>query len=655
MTTTRSDIPIPGDWLAPRGENDAQRVQRGIGLAAVGNAHGVFAAADLHITDRLIAMSGGSVSEGARLATALAVRAVRLGSTCLALDDAADVIDRLAAADPAVPTPTVAALLDDLKVCPLVVGTPAGTLRPLVLMDSDEGPLLYLRKYFRQEQAIRAALNDRASSAPDVDSDLLEAAIDEVFSDGVVAPRQRIAAALAARRWTTILAGGPGTGKTYTVARILAVLDRLAGGGLRIGMCAPTGRAAAQLQASVLADGSLPGTTHAVTLHRLLGWRPGSAPRHGRSNRLAHDVIVVDETSMLSMTAMSRLLDAIRADTRLILVGDPHQLASVEAGAVLADLVDRAPASAEHFARAHDAAPRHVAVSLSGDQIAQASLTPDELRRLGDGVVTLREGFRFGSQIAKVAEAVNAGDADTVLDMVRAGGCTDVALISPEDVGPVHDMVADWGRRLWSAAMDGDVVAALDALDTHRILCAHREGAWGVQGWQLRVADWLSALPGHPRVILDAATWTPGQPILVTANDRQTDTFNGDCGVVVRAHTVDGGESDIGARGADDRVHTAVAFRRGNIERLISPARLADTMPAYAMTIHRSQGSQFDTVTVVLPPTGSELLTRELLYTAITRARSRVQIVGTPEVLGEAVGRRVHRASGLRSTIRPVI
>lgn len=393
-------------------------------------------------------------------------------------------------------------------------------------------------------------------------------------------------------------------------------------------MCAPTGRAAAQLQASVDLDGTLPTSVRAVTVHSLLGWRPGSTPRYGLANKLPHDVIVVDETSMLSMTAMSRLLDAVRSDARLILVGDPHQLASVEAGAVLADLVERAPG------------PPSVRASAPTAGDSSIEMNADESARLKDGVVTLRRGFRFGGQISRVADAVNRGDADAVVDLVTSADIDDVQLVAPDKLDAVHDDIVAWGTALHRAADTGDVDAALAALDSHRILCAHREGLWGVRGWQRRVADWLSESPGLPRIELDTMVWSVGEPLLVTSNDRQTGTFNGDCGVVVRV----GGETD------PDRLE--VAFRRGAQERLIAPVQLPDVAPAYAMTIHRSQGSQFGGVTIVLPPSGSELLTRELLYTAITRARTRVRIVGTREVLAEAVTRRVHRASGLRSAVR---
>ncbi|WP_238419691.1 exodeoxyribonuclease V subunit alpha [Gordonia sp. 'Campus'] len=621
--------------------SDDQRVQRASGVLADWNEAGVLAAADVHITERLVGMCAEPVSDTARLGAALAVRAVRLGSTCLALDR----LDELAGDDTAhltIPAPVV--LLGELLESPLVAGSDAGPLRPLVVRDSVDGPLVYLQKYFRQEQMIRDTLARRALTAPTVDPDALRIAIATVYTSPEDGHLQKLAAAVAATRWTTVLAGGPGTGKTYTVARILAVLDALQGPGLRIGLCAPTGRAAAQLQASVEAESTqsgsdLPVTAHAVTLHSLLGWRPGANPRYGRGRTLPHDVIVVDETSMLSMTAMSRLLDAVRPDARVIFVGDPHQLASVEAGAVLADLVERTDVAG---VQADPGTPAVSKAALDAVGTPDHELGPEEAGQLADGVITLRRQFRFGGGISRVAAAVNSGDADEVLRLVAAEDVPNVELVAPDDLDEIRADLVEWGRTLRAAARRGDASAALDALDAHRVLCAHREGTWGVRGWSARITDWLGTTAA------EHAGWYAGQPILVTANDRQTSTFNGDTGVVIADPE---GRSARGQGVGRDAVR--VAFRRGGAVRLLHPTQLADVVSVHAMTIHRSQGSQFDQVTVVLPPTGSELLTRELLYTAITRAREHVRIVGTPEVLAAAVNRRVQRASGLRSTVMP--
>ncbi|NDZ95576.1 exodeoxyribonuclease V subunit alpha [Streptomyces sp. SID6673] len=636
MTTTRHDGTggLEADVSRPaRTVFDPRAVVAHDGVLGLLNTSGLLDAADVHVTRRLVHLSRGQVSETAQIGAALAVRAVRQGSTCLAIAR----IPELVADDEAVSAvmPSSVELERALADSVLVRGGATGPLRPLVLASSDDGPLLYLRKYFRQEELIRSVLGERRSSRPDVDVRDIASAVDAVFGPAGPgdADLQRIAAEMAAVSWTLVVAGGPGTGKTYTVARILAVLDRLAGGGARIGLCAPTGRAAAQLQAAVSADDAAPRSVRAVTVHSLLGWRPGAAPRFGRGNKLPHDVVVVDETSMLSMTAMSKLLDAVRPDARVILVGDPHQLASVEAGAVLADLVDGEDATP----------PAPIPSGLLDDGVLSTVADRDGVER---GVVTLRRGHRFGGGIARVAAAINRGDADSVLDLVGDPTVTDVTLVSADDLDDVRSDVATWGSALRAAAVAGDASAALDALDGQRVLCAHREGVWGVQGWSRRVVDWLAELPDHPpNLSVDSTSRHAGQPLLVTANDRQTGTFNGDCGVVVRT----GLASDTLDPEGDG---LRVVFRRGEHLFELHPTQLADAVPMYAMTIHRSQGSQFDGVTVILPPEGSELLTRELLYTAVTRARQRVRIVGSPEVLAAAVARRVQRASGLRSPIR---
>ena len=652
------------------------------------NRAGVLSAADLHVVDRLGRLSGERITDDAKLGVALVVRAVRQGSTCLALDGVTESIAGSAPED--VRVPSAQALADALARCPLVAGAGTGPLRPLVLADSDDGPLLYLHKYFRQEHVIRSVLDDRAARAPEVDPDALREAVYRAFgepgaadadgsSDDVatVDARQRLAGFVAAGRWITVLAGGPGTGKTFTVARILATLEHLAEHRLRIGLCAPTGRAAAQLESSVASYRRDATPIRAVTVHSLLSWRPGANPRYNRTNTLPHDVVVVDETSMLSMTAMSYVLDAIRPDARIIFVGDPHQLESVDAGAVLADLVDRVEAgaattTADARVRAAEAAtlagmrvsddaggppdPDAVVDDTDPDVVVDdtdpdAVVDDTDLSRISAGVITLRRGHRNSPGIAALATAINDGDADRVADLVQSG-LPGVALVDPTRPDPVQEAVTTWGRDLLVAADQGDEVTALAALNRHRVLCAHREGRWGVQGWTDQITDWIAG--GHTYLPLTPATAMsrPGRPILVTVNDKETDTSNGDCGVVIRDVRATPGPGDL-TSGAE--LPLTVAFARGDsgVHR-VHPARLSDVVPAYAMTIHRSQGSQYGAVTVVLPPVGSELLTRELLYTAITRAQEQVWIVGTLDVLKAAVNRRVARASGLRSRIRQV-
>lgn len=595
------------------------------------NRAGVLSAADVHVAQTLAALSKTDIDPSVLLAAALAVRAVRLGSVCVEVERLSEVAvdDDEFGVDPAtLPWPDPAEVSAALAKSPLVIGAPSGPLRPLHLAHTPEGPLLYLRRYFVQEQRIRELLGERSLIRPDFDAERLQAGLRRHFPDR--APdRQRIAAALATAGWTTVIAGGPGTGKTHTVARVLALMFDEYGPQLRVALAAPTGRAAAQLEASVraqAADLGLPGDLNATTLHRLLGWKPGSRSRfaHDADNRLPHDLVVVDETSMVSLTMMSRLLDALRPQARLVLVGDPDQLASVDAGAVLADLVAR---PVEH--PINPALEDVLGPDLVADEGDSDALTADERIRLGGGVVRLTKVRRFGVRIKQLASAVRDGDSDEVMDLLSAGH-PEFELVAPEDLDSVRNDLVTAAHHIGAAATAGDPAAALDSLRTHRLLCAHREGISGVEYWSRLAMEWIGAPPDA----LDAGNWYAGQPLLVTANDYDAEVFNGDTGVVVNTEG-----------------RLMVAFGRGEKVKLLHPSRLVSAVPVYAMTIHRSQGSQYESVSVVIPPERSALLTRELLYTAITRASGHVRLIGTEAAVRAGVDRKVLRASGLRTQV----
>jgi exodeoxyribonuclease V alpha subunit len=305
---------------------------------------------------------------------------------------------------------------------------------------------------------------------------------------------------------------------------------------------------------------------------------------------------------------MARLLDAVRPDARLVLVGDPDQLASVEAGAVLGDLA-RAPGRPEP----------HLEAALAALDL------PDGVV---NGVVTLEHVWRFGGAIAGFADAVQRGDADAAVARLRAGadGLEFVETDSAAAPDVVRADVEAAGIALASAGRANDVVAALAALERHRVLCGHRRGPFGVARWSREIERWLAEALGPD--LASAGEWYPGRTVLVTANDYDTGLYNGDTGVVVA--TPDGPRVAFPAREP------------------LAPSRLADVATVHAMTVHRGQGSQFARVTVVLPPAESPLLTRELLYTAVTRAREFVRVVGSEAAVRAAVGRPVSRASGLR-------
>jgi exodeoxyribonuclease V alpha subunit len=434
------------------------------------------------------------------------------------------------------------------------------------------------------------------------------------------------------RRGLAVVAGGPGTGKTTTVARIVALLaEQAAAAGTApplIALAAPTGKAAARLEEAVHRQAAeLPVdaavreqllATTASTLHRLLGWRPGSRSRfrHDRSSRLPHDVVIVDETSMVSLTLMARLLEAVRPDARLVLVGDPDQLASIEAGAVLGDVVGPA----------------------TGDGGA-----PSGAGALADGIVVLDRVHRFGAGIAAVADAVRRGDADAAVAALGAGA-GGVTWIAQDGAGaeadaalaPVRAAATGAGRDVIAAARAGRAQDALRALGDFRLLCAHRRGPHGVSTWMPHVERWLA--PEIDAAGGRAAHDYPGRPLLITANDYDLNLFNGDTGVVV----------------AEDDGRLVAAFERRGGLALVRPNQLGAVETVYAMTVHKSQGSQFRTAAVIVPPPTSRILTRELLYTAVTRAREQLIVVGSEEALRAAVARPAARASGLGARLWPV-
>ncbi len=624
------------------------------GLLRTFNEAGVLTAADVHVARRLGKL-GGEASESVQLAIALGVRAVRLGSVCIdlaavrestALDAAllesaslASASDVLLPSD--LPWPDPADWVAAVCASPLTAVGPADDAaplesgRPLRYVDG----LLYLDRYWRQEELIRRELDDRAGRPrPAVDPERLRAALQRLWP-GPAPDRQRLAAAVAALSWGMVLAGGPGTGKTTTVARLLALLHDQPGPPLRVALAAPTGKAAARLQEAVRAetatlsaeDRERVGEPTASTVHRLLGWRSDRRGRfrHDRSNRLPYDVVVVDETSMVSLTLMSRLLEAVRPEARLVLVGDPDQLASVEAGAVLGDLVARAPGPAAD-----------VPAALLTD-VAGGDLQPGEpaAEPLATGIVRLTHTHRFSGAIAELARAVQRGEVDEAVGILRSGDpqiafVEATAELRPPLLNELRDDVVDAGEALVAAARAGDQDAALAALDRHRLLCAHRTGPFGVSRWSAEVERWLGdAIDGFAA----DGEWYRGRPLLATTNDYELKLFNGDTGVVIDNGT-----------GASGTAGVSAVFARGVEPLRVSPNRLSGVQTVHAMTVHRSQGSQFDRVSLVLPPAESPLLTRELFYTAVTRAQSFVRVVGSEEAVRAAVVRPIVRASGLR-------
>ncbi len=576
---------------------------------------GVLGIADVQVARRIAHMYG-ETDEVAVLALALTVRALGLGSICLVLDRVRADVEASLETEAELPWPDDLAWRPALTNSLLVTHGDAGPgLRPLRMVDGR----VYLERFWAEQEVVRAQLVARSTAPPPpVDDEAVArhaahlSAGDRI--DSSTENLQLSAAETVARSWVAVIAGGPGTGKTTTVARALALVAVELGRVPSVALAAPSGRAAARLQEAVRSElARLPidpevraglAEVEAHTLHRLLGWQPWRRYRHSASNPLPHDVVVVDEMSMVSLSMMARLLPAVRTDARLVLVGDPEQLAPVDAGAVLADITAAAEASPP----------------------GQSPLP----------LVRLRHTWRFDGDIKRLAEAIREGDSDEALTLLSGGErvrlvtCDDAGRVTERQLEPIRERAAHWGVAVHEAAEAGDAGLALAALRGHRVLCAHRTGPFGVSTWSRAVEQWIrNVVPAYGT----GGEWHVGRPLLITRNDSDLDLANGDAGVIVA--------TPVGVR---------AAFDRGDVPLLLPPGLLDDVQTMHAMTVHKGQGSQFDTVTVVLPLTGP-MLTRELLYTAVTRAKEQVTIIAHPDAVRRAVDTQALRASGLRQRL----
>jgi exodeoxyribonuclease V alpha subunit len=521
---------------------------------------------------------------------------------------------------------------------------------------------LYLRRYWQMEQGVTAHLRQRLSVHAALDTGAVRTQLTRIFPQPVSTEFdwQKFACANALRSHLSLITGGPGTGKTYTAARLLSLLHRVHTGAqpLRVGLGAPTGKAAARLKQSIdAAFAALPApqppSPAARTLHAWLGARPHTRQFvHRRSNPLPLDVFVIDEVSMLHLEMLHSVLEALAPHTRLILMGDPDQLTSVEAGAVLGDL---AQAARKHRYTSTTAA---YALATTGQTLpADACDSLDSLevpdQALSQHAVQLQRSHRFCGPIGQLALAVNQGNAVTAQTLLQT-----LPNKSPHD--PLHWVKGssnDPGclARLASLALQGYraytstvqqgpinfanhaawVQSVLTAFDQFRILCAVREGPLGVAGLNSTIEN---ALLAQGLLRCSSTSSIEGRPVLVTRNDADLGVFNGDIGIALRSSA---------AKNAPLRIYFPLA-QDASPAHSISPHRLPDVQAAYAMTVHKSQGSEFEHTVLVLPSTSLELVTRELLYTGITRAKKAFTLV-TPEpgIFADALARPTQRYSGL--------
>lgn len=514
-----------------------------------------------------------------------------------------------------------------------LVGKP-GDMAPLIL----DGDRLYLARYWWYEYRVAEALRQRSSTREltATQSGRLIESLRRMFPsvDGVP-NEQGLAAAVALLRQFAVISGGPGTGKTYTVTGMLAaLLERAEDNAIHIALAAPTGKAAARLAESIAAARGMIDCSHdiraripgeATTLHRLLGiGRDPAKPRHHAGNPLPCDLLVIDEASMIDLPLMARTLDALPDGARLILLGDRDQLASVEAGSVFADIAgDTAnarytPGFADLLSDCVDGVPTQHADSPFADNLA---------------LLTTSRRFDPQAGIGLLAAAINRGDSETVLRTLGEGrGEVSYRDLAGVDVaGAVQSLAVDLYTDYLSA---DDAREALDRFNRARILCAVHQGPTGVGQVNDTVVE---ALRAH-RLISQDGEYYRGRPVMMVRNDPELGLFNGDVGMLWPS-----GEDTDGLKAWFE-------MPDGSMQ-AVSPARLPGHVSAFAITVHKSQGSEFDRVLLILPTQQRDVLTRELLYTAVTRARRHVGIWGVRDVIASAVACRTWRASGLRDRL----
>lgn len=521
-----------------------------------------------------------------------------------------------------------------------VVGSP-GDYKPLIL---DNKNRLYLFRYWDYQEKLADLIRKRVSdNKGTIDSAMLKDGLERLVpgeGNGDI-NWQKVAAFTAVTKNLCIITGGPGTGKTATIAAILALLlEQDKSHRMRIALVSPTGKAAARLQESIeitkkhlkcseSIKRAIP--TETSTIHRLLGTIPHSPYfRYNSNNKLAIDVVVIDEASMVDLALMSKLVQALPMESRLILLGDKDQLASVEAGAVLGDICDTGinHGFSQRFCRD---IKKVAGYEIDGDGRER------NRSNLQDCIIQLKKNYRFGSHsgIGLMSRAVNEGDENRAVDLLQNDSFLDVTWKRPPSPDEISRVFRDTVIKTYGACLKEDDVHAMFRLfNEFRILCAVRDGPQGV--------DVLNAVTENilreERFIEGDRRWYRGRPILIARNDYRLGLFNGDVGIVLP-------DPD-----ADKDLRVFFPAPDGSI-RKFHPMRLPEHETVYAMTVHKSQGSEFNRVHLLLPDRYSPVLTRELLYTGITRAQKNVTVFSSEKIFRTSVTRRIERTSGLRDAL----
>ncbi|NOX25633.1 MAG: exodeoxyribonuclease V subunit alpha [Deltaproteobacteria bacterium] len=517
-----------------------------------------------------------------------------------------------------------------------------GSMRPFILDDFS----LYLRRYWQYEKSLALELQRRCFTWPKPDFKQISAYLDRLFSppENGEPDWQRVAAAVCALKGLCVISGGPGTGKTFTVARIIALLQMIsAPASLRIALTAPTGKAAERLAEAIgeavhvlelPADIIAVMPREAATIHRLLGTR-GNSPyfRHNRDNKLAVDVLIVDEVSMVDLALMAKLMAAVPIDARVILLGDREQLASVESGRVMADICGDTGGNC--FSSDFAAKLRQAGCGSPG---LTAAARAGKGGTIDDSVVLLARNYRFGeaSGIAALAAAIIAGETERAIDCFNKyqelGKIANGRIDRQQGRAAAqlqHRIIQEYGP-LFSCR---EPVAAFEVFSQFQILCVLRRDEMGVR----QINQWVTAIMRQEGLIHGTDKWYQGRPIMITNNNYGLGLFNGDIGITM----------------TNTSGRLQVFFQQDNKFRPIACARIPAHETAFASTVHKSQGSEFKRVLLMLPVRQSPILSRELLYTAVTRAREHFELWGDKEIFKQGIDNRVGRSTGLDTRLRP--
>jgi len=582
---------------------------------------------------RLLKSISPVVQDEVLMAAALTSHAFRQGNVCISLQEYAE--SKLFE-NAAIVAPPLEEWVEKLNKSSLV-GEP-GSYRPLIL---DTANRLYLHKLWHYEQSLAHNILLRAEQdAAVLDSDRLRDGLNRFFGDSHVGETdwQKVAAIAALRNSFTVISGGPGTGKTTTVVKILGLLLEQclpAGRQPSIALAAPTGKAAARLENSVLGSLQQLNTTDQVkdlipkeakTLHQLLGAsRHRTGFRFNEDNPLPYDVVVVDEASMVDQALMSKLMLALLHDAKIILIGDKDQLASVEAGSVLGSICNRddnllTPDFAETLHK--------LSVKLPPACIGTGT------EKLRDHIILLEKSYRFNEEsgIPQLSASINRGRVEQTMELLQSESYKDITFATLETMEDVDQLLDQSIEDFIKPMLKNENPAQMfEILKTFHILSPHRRGPFGVEDINRRIEKALVT----KGLISRYDEWYHGKPVIINRNDYTLGLNNGEVGICVK----EGSEAP------------KIYFQQQQEFLKVASSRLPEHETAFALTVHKSQGSEFNRVLLMLPPRQSRVLSRELLYTAVTRAKESVQIAGTKKVLTGGIDAKLRRSSGLEDLL----